>query len=194
MFPANSGEDDAGTMRIPFAAYADDSTVRGEIELGADRLSDFLAVTDEFQVDSAAFRALDDGRVVEAEAVAILREDLCIVTATGPRGRADLRLWTRQLPVRARVGPYTVIGYLHAPPTIDPLKAAERRQIVALTASVVEYQVGGELARDHAEAVLLNRRKIELWGPAEDADLGLSAAPEVATEVDPRAKDMTAEA
>jgi len=165
-------------MRIPFAAYADDCTVRGELEFEADRLSDYLAQADELEVTDASFRALDDGRVVEGDAVAVLRGDLCAVVAFGPRGRPELRSWTRQYPVRARVGPYAVSGYLHAPPTIDPLNVASRRSILALTSSFVEYEVDGQATREPAEVILLNRVKIaaieavpasEVGWPAEDA-------------------------
>jgi hypothetical protein len=179
-------------MQIPFSAYADDCTVTGQVGFESDRLSDFLALTAEFQIDDAAFRALDDGRVVEADSAAILRDDLCIVTATGPRGRPERRLWTRQYPVRARVGPYVVLGYLHAPPTIDPLRTTDRRAIVALTASVVEYESSGEIVRDQADAVLVNAAKIDVLEAATETDLGLSANVEFTVAVDPRAKDMTA--
>jgi hypothetical protein len=159
-------------MQIPFAAYADDCTVRGGLELEADRLSDYLALTDELQVTGVSFRALDDGHLVEAEVVAVLRGDLCAVVAAGPRGRPELRMWTRQYPVRARVGPYAVTGYLHAPPTVDPVHVASRRSIVALTSSVVEYEVGGQLAREPAEVVLLNRFKITAIDPIPASEVG----------------------
>ena len=178
-------------MQIPFSAYADDCTVTGEMALTTDRLSDFLAATDEFEVGSVAFRALDDGRVVESPSAAILRDDLCMVTASGPRGRPERRLWTRQYPVRARIGPYVVLGYLHAPPTIDPLRTTDRRTIVALTSSVVEYALGGELRHEQAEAVLVNRAKIDVLEAASDADLGIAMGPELEVALDPRTKDMT---
>ncbi|HYL41703.1 MAG TPA: hypothetical protein VET90_10375, partial [Candidatus Binatus sp.] len=159
--------------------------------LTSDRLSDFLAATEEFEVDGAAFRALDDGRVVEMASAPVLRADLCLVTASGPRGRPERRLWTRQYPVRARIGPYVVLGYLHAPPTIDPLRTTDRRTIVALTSSVVEYSLGGELRREQAEAVLVNRVKIDALERATDADLGLAKTLDVPVALDQRAKDMT---
>lgn len=166
-------------MRIPFAAYADDCTVRGEFELEpeADRLSDFLARTAELRVNEVSLRALDDGRLVEADAAAVLLGDLCAVIGAGPRGRLEARVWTRQYPVRVRVGPYVVTGYLHAPPTIDPLKAADRRSIVPLTSSVVEYEIGGQLAREPAEAVLLNRLKIATIEPVAGAEIGAPPGP-----------------
>jgi hypothetical protein len=178
-------------MRIPFSAYADDCTVSGGIALDTDRLTDFLTQTAEFEVDGAAFRALDDGRVVEADTAALLLGDLCVIAATGPRGSAARRLWTRQYPVRARVGPYSVVGYLHAPPTIDPFKSADRRAIVPLTAATVEFMVDGQVTRAQADAVLLNRRKIDRLEAASEAEIGLAAASAMRPAVDPKSKDMT---
>jgi hypothetical protein len=180
-------------MRIPFSAYADDCTVTGEVSLEADRLSDLLATTEAFDVGRAAFQALDDGRVVEADEATIRLDDLCIVAATGPRGRLDRRLWTRQFPARARLGPYTVYGYLHGAPTTDPFKTADRRAIVAISSSVVEYDRCGTRTSDRAEAVLLNRVKIDVLEPVSEAELGPATRPEVATALDPRSKDMTGE-
>jgi hypothetical protein len=178
-------------MQIPFSAYADDCTLTGEVALTSDRLSDFLAATDEFEVDALALRALDDGRLVEMSSAPVLRDDLCIVAASGPRGRPERRLWTRQFPVRARIGPYVVLGYLHAPPTIDPLRATDRRTIVALTSGTVEFAQGGELRRESADAVLVNRAKIDVLEPAAEADLGLSKTPELLIPLERHAKDLT---
>jgi len=178
-------------MQIPFTAYADDCTVTGEIALHSDRLSDFLASTVEFEVDGAAFRALDDGRVVEADSASVFRDDLCLIAATGPRGRIERRLWTRQHPVRARIGPYVVLGYLHAPPTIDPLRNTDRRPILALTSSILEYAENGASVRIESEAMLLNSSKIDVLEAASEEDLGIANNVDLGTKVDPRAKDMT---
>lgn len=148
-------------MHVPLTAYAEDCTLTGELALNADRLSDFLSSTAEFDVGKVTFRALDDGRVVEAESAAVLRDDLCVVLASEPRGRADLRIWTRQYPVVARVGPYEVRGYLHAPPTIDPLKMRTRRPILALTSARIAYAEAGAEIELESEAVLLNSSRIE---------------------------------
>lgn len=180
-------------MQIPFSAYADDCTVSGELALRTDRLSDFLASTEEYEIASPSFRALDDGRTVTAELCSIGREDLCLVLATGPRGRVDRRLWTRQHPVRARVGPYLLLGYLHAPPTIDPLRNADRRPIVALTDCTIEYAEGGEVVRREPETVLVNRAKIDHMEAATGEDLRLSKHVDIPTAVDSRTKDLTLE-
>jgi hypothetical protein len=178
-------------MQIPFSAYAEDCTVTGEIALESDRLSDLLASTDEFAVGTAAFRALDDGRVVEAESADICRDDLCVIVATGPRGRAERRLWTRQYPVRLRVGPYIVLGYLHAPPTIDPIRSTDRRPILAMTSSILEYDEAGTSIRVESDALLVNSAKIQALESATEEDLGLSKDVDLRAGRDPRAKDLT---
>ncbi len=181
-------------MRIPFNAYAVDCTVTAEVELETDRLSDFLATTEGFEVDRAAFQALDDGRVVQSGAATILLDDLCLVTATGPRGAPERRLWTRQYPARARIGPYTVYGYLHAAPTIDPFKNTDRRTILAFSSSVVEYEFCGAQTRVEAETLLLNRSKVETLDPVTAAEFGPATRPELKPVFDPRSKDLTGEA
>lgn len=178
-------------MQIPFTAYAEDCTVNGEVDLPGDRLSDFLASTTEFVVAKPSFRALDDGRLVEGETCDVLRDDLCVVIASGPRGRPERRVWTRQHPVRARVGPYQVVGYLHAAPTIDPLHCTDRRQVVALTDSVVEYDEAGVTIHVEAPAILLNCTKIDRLENATDEDVGLARRLERDVAVEPRARDLT---
>lgn len=179
-------------MQIPFSAYADDCTVSGELALRTDRLSDFLASTTEFEIASPEFRALDDGRTVSAETCEIERDDLCVILATGPRGRAERRLWTRQHPVRVRVGPYTVIGYLHSPPTIDPFRTTDRRPIVALTSAVVGIPYGDDTTWLEADSVLVNTAKIDHLETASEEDIGLAQSLETRAALDPGAKDMTA--
>ena len=158
-------------MQIPFTAFAEDCMVTGEVDLAADRLADLLASTTEFEVGRAAFRALDDGRVIEAESCNITRNDLQVVLGTGPRGREDRRVWTRQHLVRARVGPYRVTGHLHAPPTVDPMNLPARRTVVALTGCVVEYVEAGAQVRLEAEVVLVNSATIMALETASDEDL-----------------------
>ena len=192
MWRARSQDEGSGEMQIPFTAYADDCTVSGALAIRTDRLSDFLASTVEFEVASPSFRAHDDGRTVTAESCAVERDDFCLILATGPRGRRERRLWTRQHPVRLRVGPYVVIGYLHSPPTIDPFRARDRRPIVALTSSIVGYAAGDETVWTEAEAVLVNTSRIDHLETASEEDIGLARNLELRTAADARAKDMTA--
>ena len=158
-------------MQVPFSGYAEDCSFTGEVVLTGDRLSDFLASTVEFEVLNLSFRALDDGRVVDALYAPVLRDDLCLVLAGEPRGREDLRIWTRQYAVVAIVGPYTVRGYVHAPPTIDPLKLPRRRAIVALTSATVDYVEAGAEVEIHADTVLINSARVERFEVATSEDV-----------------------
>ena len=167
-------------MQVPFEAYAEDCSFTGELALSGDRLSDFLASTTEFEVLNLSCRALDDGRVVEAMFAPVTRDDLCLVIAGEPRGREDLRVWTRQYPVVARVGPYSVRGYVHAPPTIDPLRLPSRRSIVALTSSTVTFTEAGAETEIEAETVLLNSARIEAFETVTAEELGRVAGEDAA--------------
>ena len=178
-------------MQIPVAAFAEDCVVSGELALGSDRLSDFLASTEEFELARPSFHALDDGREVSAESCELTRDDLCVVMATGPRGRVERRLWTRQHAVRVRVGPYTVVGYLHSPPTIDPFRMTDRRPIVALTSSYVGRPDGDGTTWIEADAVLVNTAKIDHLETASEEDLRLAKTLEMQQALDPGAKDLT---
>jgi hypothetical protein len=159
-------------MQVAFEAYAEDCSFRGELAMTADRMSDFLASTEEFEVINVSCRALDDGRVVEALYAPLMRDDLCLVIAGEPRGRPDLRIWTRAFAVVARVGPYTVRGFVHAPPTIDPLKLPARRSIVALTSARLAYVEAGTGIEIEADTVLLNSAKVDVLEAAGTEEMG----------------------
>lgn len=178
-------------MQISFTAYAEDCAVHGEIALQTDRLSDFMVSTPEFDVERADFHALDDGRLLHVDTAAVLRNDLCLVLVSGPRGRPERRMWTRQYPVRARVGPYTVLGYLHSPPTIDPFRTTTRRAILALTACTIEYTQAGAPVRIESDAVLVNTSKIDRLETASEEDLRISKSIDMPRTIDARSKDMT---
>ena len=178
-------------MRVDFHAYADDCTIRGTVSLATDRLTELLSDTGELPVDAASFRALDDGRFLSAPRATILRSDLCAVSAAGPRGNSQRRVRTRLRPMRAKVGPYTIVGYLHAPPTADPVVTALRRRIVPLTTASIEYQLDGRRVEEVHDALLLSRDKIEWLEAATDADVRLSGDFGARRGVDPGAKDLT---
>jgi len=178
-------------MRIEFHAYADDCTIRGTVTLASDRLTDLLSGAGEFAIEGVTFQALDDGRVLEVSSTTLDRGDLCAVTATGPRGNSQRRLRTRLQPIRAKVGPYTIVGYLHAPPTADPVVIALRRAIVPLTAASIEYELLGRRVEEVHDGLLLSREKIDWLEAATDQDVRLPRDVDLPILVDPGAKDMT---
>jgi hypothetical protein len=181
-------------MRIEFSAYADDYTVRGDVELEGERLAALLEAAHDFDVTGLTLRALDDGREHVLPSAQIRREELCAVSATGPRGRPDRRIRTRAYPMRALVGPYEIVGYFQALPTADPWTMLQRRQIVALSPARISFEVAGVRVVETHAALLVLHSKIDSLDEATDADVGLSNTIEAPlAAADPRAKDMTAE-
>lgn len=178
-------------MRIDFYAYADDCTVLGAVTLATDRLTELLSEAGELPIEAASFRALDDGRVVWTPLATILRSDLCAVAAAGPRGASQRRVRTRLQPTRAKVGPYSIVGYIHAPPAADALTTALRRRIVPLTSASIEYQVDGRLIEESHEALLVSRDRIDWLAAATDEDIRLPREFAGRRKLDPDAKDLT---
>ncbi len=178
-------------MRVDFHAFADDCIIRGTVSLATDRLTELLSDSGELAIEAATFQALDDGRFVAAPAATILRGDICAVSAAGPRGSSQRRLRTRLQPMRAKVGPYTIVGYLHAPPTADPVVTALRRRIVPFTTASIEYELNGQRMEEAHDALLLGREKIEWLEAATDADVRLARDLGAKRAFDPNAKDLT---
>ena len=180
-------------MRISFTAYADDSIIRGELLLGGDRLSDFIAQDGSFDIERVSVEALDDGRLLTVESATISRDDLVAITASGPRGNAARRVHTRPHATRMKVGQYEVVGYLHAPPSGHPYSGVLRRPVLPATSVVMRYQIAGRPIELAYDALLLNPTKIDWLAAASDEDVRLSKALEIPLKLDPHAKDKTGE-
>jgi hypothetical protein len=178
---------------IAFIAYAEDCVISGHVALEADRLTDLLTDQAEYEVRNLTLQHLEAPKQTVVRSVTVLREELCLVAGTGPRGDARRRVRTRPRAMRARVGPYDVFGYLHAMPTADPIAVAMRRPIIPVTAGWVWYTRGTETVERHHDAMLLNRDKIEWLEPATDDEIPAQLVPHAPTVVDSRARDMTGE-
>ncbi len=180
-------------MDIEFVAYASDSIVAGWISLAADRLSDLLSSDGPYTVRDVSVTSLDGATALGLSTLSVLRDELCIVTATGPRGSAGRRVRTRSIPVRLSAGPYEAFGYLHAPPTKDPLVAAMSKAIIPLTSAWVRFARGNEIIERHHETILVNQAQIARLDRASDEDARLPPDLPVAIVADARAKDLTPE-
>lgn len=161
-------------MRIEFSAFADDYTVRGDVALDGERIVELLEAAPDIEVGTLRLRALDDGRELELPSATIRREELCVVVATGPRGRTDRRFRTRSHPMRVTLGPYTVVGYFQTLPTADPWTMLQRRQVVALSPARISFVVAGERVEETHDALLLLRDKIESLDYASDDDVNVA--------------------
>ena len=149
---------DERPTEIEFVAYAEDCILSGHVQLAADRLSDLVNDHEELDLIDVLVTDLVGGEGIEVHQLLIRRDEILLLHATGPRGRADRRHRTRQHPVVVKLGPYEVRGYIHALPGSDPIAGLRRRRpIVALTDAVVEYSVGREQVRRRVSTVLVNR-------------------------------------
>jgi hypothetical protein len=181
-----------GNMEVDFTAFAEDCILTGRMWLVGDRLTDFLGEQAAgFEIGDVTILPLDDGRRLQVPSMEIAPADLLAVTTTGPRGNAGRRIRTRPHPIRAKAGPYSILGYLHAAPTADRMAVARRRALVPLTSAVIRYGVAGSDVEQAIDGLLLNRDRIDWLQPATDDELKLSKRVELGAKIDPQAKDMT---
>jgi hypothetical protein len=180
-------------MDIEFVAYATDCIVGGWISLAHDRLTDLLSSDGPYTVRDVSVASLDGATALGLPTLSVMREELCIVTATGPRGSAGRRVRTRSIPVRLRAGPYEAFGYLHAPPTKDPLVAAMSKAIIPLTSAWVRFARGNEIIERQHETILVNQAQISRLDRATNEDARLPPDLRAPVAADNRAKDLTAE-
>ena len=180
-------------MRITFTAFAEDSLMRGELELDGDRLSDFIPHDGPFEIERVTLEALDDGRLVTAAAATVASSEFVAITGSGPRGNVARRVRTRPHPARIQAGPYEIVGYVHAAPSAHPFNGLLRRRVVAVTSAFIRYRRAGEPVEQEFDALLVNPRKILWLASATNEEIGVSRKVELSTNIDPRAKDLTGE-
>lgn len=176
---------------LEFVAYSEDCLLSGHLRLSTDRLTDMLNEHDEYLLVDVLLERLADGGAVEVKEVLVLRNELLLVHATGPRGNAARRHRTRLHPVAMQVGPYHIRGYLHSRPGSDPIQHMRRRKaMVPLTDAWIEYQSGSVRQRRRVGAVVVNREQMDWIVPAEDDQVEMPDMP-LKTEQGPLLKDFT---
>ena len=177
-------------MRIEFRAFAEDCVIDAKLDLEADRLSDLIAKSTDFEIEEVVATALDDGRTLTTSGLTTRRDDFAAIAAAGPRGNSARRVRTRTHPVMTRVGPYEVVGYLHSPPSAYRFSGSVRRSVVPLTNARLRYRVGSEEVEQTFDALLLNGDRIGWVQQATNADLGIGDSRHTAA-LHRSAKDMT---
>jgi hypothetical protein len=144
--------------QIDFVGFADDCRVEGKVDLEDSRLADLLNSRPSILVHDVTLVSTADGHTQEFEQLEIARDDLDIVVASGPRGDPKRRLATKPNGVAMRLGPYCAEGFLHAPPTANPVRGFGRRPaMVAVTDAVLEYQFCDETKSEWFRTLLINR-------------------------------------
>lgn len=179
------------TLEVEFAAYAEDCRIFGFWRHGAERMSDALNAVEEYVLHDVLVSALGDARTTEAREFTVQRDEVLAVRATGARGNAARRSRVRPSPITLRAGPYTIHGYVHAPPGADPIRQIRRRKpMVPLTETWMEYASAGQLHRARVGVLIVNMVWVDWVRMSRDEEVRLPGLPAEAA-YDPRAKDLT---
>lgn len=143
-------------MDVSFLAYATDCIVSGTVNLREPRFSDMLVDREVLTIKDVALDSLEDGHRVRVPVLDLMWSELLFAVAAGPRGAACLRpARSRTYPVRAAVGPYEIVGYLHTASGTDPVASARNRRIIALTDASVTINLPSGRVTHHHDAILL---------------------------------------
>ena len=143
---------------IEFIGFADDCRVEGKVELEDARLADLLNKSKAITVRDVLLVSTVDGHTQNLPQLEIERDELNIVVASGPRGDPKRRLATRPAGVEMKLGPYSAEGFMHAPPTANPIAGLHTRPtMVAMTDVVLNYEECGEPVSQWFRTVLVNR-------------------------------------
>ncbi len=157
--PQPAADDD----RVEFVAYGEDCILSGRAVLDADRLSDMLNAHDEYLVSGLSVERFDEASPFRLDdEIAIPRDELYLVHASGPRGDAARRHRTMPQQLAIRMGPYKVRGLFHSLPGADPVVAFRRRKaMVPLTDALIEFTFHGELRETRVDTLIVNREQID---------------------------------
>jgi hypothetical protein len=143
---------------IEFVGFADDCRVEGKVDLEDARLADLLNSSPTIVVRDVTVVSTLDGHTQELDRLEIQRDELDIVVASGPRGDPKRRIATKPNGVTMKLGPYSTEGFMHAPPTANPVTGfGHRPAMVAITDAVLEYVFCEEPRSEWFRTLLVNR-------------------------------------
>jgi hypothetical protein len=144
---------------IEFLGFSEDCRVEGRVELDDDaRLADLLNRCQAIIVKDVTLVSTADGHTQKLDQLEIQREELDIVVANGPRGDPRRRLATKPNGVAMKLGPYSAEGFMHAPPTANPVTGLNAKPaMVAMTDAVLEYRFCDESVSQWFRTLLVNR-------------------------------------
>jgi hypothetical protein len=144
--------------QIDFVGFSDDCRVEGKVDLEDSRLADMLNSSAKIIVRDVTVVSTLDGHTQAFDKLEIGRDELDIVVASGPRGDPKRRLATKPNGVTMKLGPYCAEGFMHAPPTANPVRGfSHRPAMVAVTDAVLEYQFCDEPVSQWFRTLLVNR-------------------------------------
>jgi hypothetical protein len=143
---------------IEFVGFSDDCRVEGKLDLEDARLADLLNRRKSIVVHDVTLVSTLDGHTQAFDTLEIGRDELNIVVASGPRGDPKRRLATKPNGVAMKLGPYCAEGFMHAPPTANPVRDINHRPaMVAITDAVLEYDFCEKPISQWFRTLLVNR-------------------------------------
>jgi hypothetical protein len=161
-----TAHDDA-TVGIEFNGFADDCRIHGRVASLGERLTDVLNAGERITVREVRLEALTDGAVHALPVLTLELHEICAVVGLGPRGFRDQRIRTEEHRLRLGVGPYVILGDLHAPPNRDPMgEVLKRPAMVPLTNATLAYTFKGQPEVADVGTIIVNRHVTEWIEPA----------------------------
>ena len=158
---------------VEFQGFAGDCTISGRITMFGERLTDFLNGQERFRLHKVEFLSLDDGHVVPMDSVSLERDDLLAVAGTGPRGDEKRRVRLEETRMQLWIGPYVILGRLHAKPGLDPMKSVlQREPMIPLTGATMAYSVAGSVVARDVGTIIVNRLQVD-WISANVEEVSL---------------------
>jgi hypothetical protein len=156
--PAGRSPDD-----VAFVAYGEACILSGRAILDAHRLTDMLNDHDEYLVSGLVVERFDEVAPFELDdEIAVPRDEIFLVHASGPRGDANRRHRTMPQHLALKIGPYKVRGFFHALPGADPVVALRRRKaMVPLTDVRIEYTIHDQRREITVDTVIVNREQVD---------------------------------
>lgn len=152
---------------VELTVYAGDSVAFGRLSLTADRVTDLMNDSTEFEFADTYLQSLDDSHGLLVRTVVVAREEIFAVAVTGPRGDPTRRTRTRPMPVELRLGRYDVSGNIHVVPGTDPLIGFRRRRVmVPLTEATIAFDSPDGRRHSRFGTLLVNRDLTNWIAPA----------------------------
>jgi hypothetical protein len=155
---------------IDFMAFAADCTVAGKMTMFGERLTDFLNGQERFRVHHLECESLEDGHRAAVDSMSLERNDLLAVVATGPRGNEKQRVTLQTNRLQVSVGPYLILGRIHAKPGTDAVTSVLKREpMVPLTHATIAYEVAGAIVARDVQTIIVNRLLVEWISQTDEA-------------------------
>ena len=157
---------------VELTVFAGDSVAFGRLSLTADRVTDLMNDSTEFEFVDTYLQSLDDSHGLLVRTVVVAREEILAVAVAGPRGDPTRRIRTRPIPVELRVGRYDVSGNIHVIPGTDPIIGFRRRRVmVPLTEATIEFDSPDGRKLSRFGTLLVNRDLTDWIAPATRSDV-----------------------